>query len=175
MRSRESFGTRRRDPFGKNYLQKRILNEFALAPHLRVKVDSADDDALMLRAPLAANSNDKGTAFGGSLFCLAVLTGWAWLTRYLAQHELDADAVIQESRIDYLLPVAGELHAALRAPPTAEVEKFRKALARAGRGRIHLYVEVRARGKLATRFEGIYVATARAATTARTMATIRAR
>ena len=28
------------------------------------------------------NANHKGTAFGGSLFCVAVLTGWAWATRY---------------------------------------------------------------------------------------------
>jgi thioesterase domain-containing protein len=90
----------------------------------------------VLRAPLAPNANDKGTAFGGSLFAVAVLAGWAWLARYLAQHSLSADAVIQESTIRYLVPVHGEFRAALTAPMPAEIEKFRKMLRRAARAHL---------------------------------------
>src|ERR1700722_9348070 len=70
--------------FGREYLQDMIGREFLLAKHIGVVVESADDDAVVLRAPLAANANHQGTAFGGSLYSLAVLSGWAWLPRYLA-------------------------------------------------------------------------------------------
>jgi thioesterase domain-containing protein len=76
--------------FGATYLQNLIDREITLAKHMAVVVESADDNSMILRAPLAPNSNHKGTAFGGSLYSLAVLTGWAWVTRSLATHQLDA-------------------------------------------------------------------------------------
>jgi len=152
-----------RDAFGKAYLQARLSREFALAAHIGIAVESVDDAGLVLRAPLPPNANHKGTAFGGSLFSIAVLAGWAWLTRYLAQHSLEADAVIQESNMRYLAPVTGEFRATLTAPKPAEIEKFRKMLRRAARGRIRLRVDLHDGATLAARFEGLYAAAARAA------------
>ena len=63
--------------FGKDYLQFRITSEFALARHIGIVVERADDSGIILSAPLLPNANYKGTAFGGSLFSVAVLTGWA--------------------------------------------------------------------------------------------------
>ena len=124
--------------FGREYLQDLIGREFSLARHIGVVVESADDAAVVLRAPLAPNANHQGTAFGGSLYSLSVLTGWAWLTRYLAARDLAADAVIQESKTRFLIPVEGELRARAESPPEAHIAKFCKMLQRAGRGRISL-------------------------------------
>jgi thioesterase domain-containing protein len=153
---------RREVDFGKEYLQDRILTEFALAAHIGVVVEAAGDAGVILRAPLAPNANYKGTAFGGSLFSLAVLAGWAWLTRYLAAHALLADAVVQESTIRYLVPVHGEFRATLCAPTLAQIEKFRKMMQRAGRGRIRLSVDIHSGDTLATQFEGVFAAALRA-------------
>ena len=49
---------------------ERIVGEFPLARHIGIVVESADDAAVVLRAPLAPNANYKGTAFGGSLYSL---------------------------------------------------------------------------------------------------------
>src|ERR1700679_3599309 len=91
--------------FGSDYLQNRIVGEFSLAKHIGIIVESADDAAVVLRAPLELNANYKGTAFGGSLYSVAVLTGWAWVTRYLAARGVAADAVIQESSVRFPAPV----------------------------------------------------------------------
>jgi thioesterase domain-containing protein len=147
--------------FGCDYLQNRIAGEFALARHIGIVVESADDAAVVLRAPLAPNANYKGTAFGGSLYSLAVLTGWAWVTRYLAARGLSADAVIQESSTRYLVPVEGELRACAAAPSDAQIDRFRKMLQRAGRGRILVRVDIYYDQTLATRFEGVYAAAMR--------------
>jgi thioesterase domain-containing protein len=152
---------RAESPFGKEYLQKRITSEFALARHIGVVVERADDFGLVLSAPLAPNANYKGTAFGGSLFSVAVLTGWAWLTRYLDAAQVAADAVIQESTIRYLAPVHGILRATLVPPTTAHIEKFRKMFQRAGRGRIRLIVDIRQGRTLAAKFEGVFAAAER--------------
>jgi thioesterase domain-containing protein len=147
--------------FGCDYLQKRIAGEFMLAKHIGIVVESADDSAVVLRAPLALNANYKGTAFGGSLYSVAVLTGWAWVTRYLAARGLAADAVIQESSVRFLVPVQGELRASVAAPSDAQIEKFRKMLLRAGRGRIRLRVEIIYNQTLAALFEGVFAAALR--------------
>jgi thioesterase domain-containing protein len=149
------------EKFGKQYLQGRIVTEFALARHIGIVVESADDSGLVLRAPLAPNANFKGTAFGGSLFSVAVLTGWAWVTRYLAATDLAADAVIQESTMRYLVPVQGVLRARLMPPSTTQIERFRKMLLRAGRGRIRLQVNIHQGETLATEFEGVFAAAVR--------------
>jgi thioesterase domain-containing protein len=142
-------------------LQKRIAGEFMLAKHIGIVVESADDSAVVLRAPLALNANYKGTAFGGSLYSVAVLTGWAWVTRYLAARGLAADAVIQESSVRFLVPVQGELRASVAAPSDVQIEKFRKMLLRAGRGRIRLRVEIIYNQTLAALFEGVFAAALR--------------
>jgi len=56
-------------------LQERIDQEIPLAKHIGIVVESADDTTVVLRAPLAPNGNHKGTAFGGSLYSVAVLSG----------------------------------------------------------------------------------------------------
>src|SRR6202522_1213579 len=147
--------------FGSDYLQNRSGGEFSLAKHIGIIVEAADDDAVVLSAPLAPNANYKGTAFGGSLYSVAVLTGWAWVTRYLAARGLSADAVIQESSVRFLVPVEGELRASAAAPAVEQIDKFRKMLQRAGRGRIRLRVDIHYDQTLATLFDGVFAAALR--------------
>jgi len=151
-----------KESFGTAYLQDRIRSEFPLARHIGITVGRADDAGLELTAPLEPNANFKGTAFGGSLFSIAVLAGWAWLTRYLDARQIAADAVIQESTIRYLVPVHGDLEATLEAPTAAEIEKFAKMMQRSGRGRLRLNVDIRQGAVLATQFEGTFAAARRA-------------
>jgi thioesterase domain-containing protein len=147
--------------FGAGYLQDRIDREIMLAKPMGVIVETADETAVILRAPLAPNANHKGTAFGGSLYSLAVLTGWAWVTRFIASRQLNADAVIQESSMRFLKPVRGEMRASIQIPAEAEVDKFKRMLARAERGRIRLQVTMHHESTLAVVFDGLFAAAMR--------------
>jgi len=144
--------------FGRDYLQGRISNEFPLAKHLAISVEAADDSTVVLRAPLGPNANYKGTAFGGSLYSVAVLAGWAWLTRYLAASGVAADVVIQESTVHYLAPCEGELRARALPPSPAHMEKLLKMLRRAGRGRVRMRIEVGQGPAVAASFDGVFAA-----------------
>jgi thioesterase domain-containing protein len=150
-----------KDRYGAEYLQARIGKEFPLAASMGIVVVAATDELLVLSAPLGANANSHGTAFGGSLFSLAALAGWAWLSRYAVSNGLDAEAVIQDGHIDYLLPVHGEFRAMLASPPAAEIEHFRKMLRRAARGRIRLHADLHDGPNLAARFDGVFAAAIR--------------
>ena len=67
------------------------------------------DGALSLGAPLAANVNDKGCAFGGSLSSLMTIAGWGVAFLQLAEAGLDADIYVADSRVRYLKPVFEDL------------------------------------------------------------------
>jgi thioesterase domain-containing protein len=147
--------------YGADYLQNLIDREIMLAKPMGIIVELADESAVILRAPLAPNSNHKGTAFGGSLYSLAVLTGWAWITRFLATRQFDAEAVIQESNMRFLVPVHGEMRACIEIPTAADIDKFQKMLVRADRGRIRLQVNMHQGSTLATVFDGLFAAAMR--------------
>jgi len=148
-------------PYGAEYLRRRILEDFPLARHIGIEVEFVGDDRVVLGAPFEPNANHNGSAFGGSQFCIAVLTGWAWATRYLAAQQVSADAVIQESTIRYLAPAYGPLRAILQPPSPEAVEKFRRMLRRARRGRIRLNVDVHDGATLVTQFHGVFAASIR--------------
>ncbi|HEX3846882.1 MAG TPA: YiiD C-terminal domain-containing protein [Steroidobacteraceae bacterium] len=147
--------------FGRDYLESRIIGEFPIAKHLGICVESAGDHAVVLRAPLPANANDKGTAFGGSLYSVAVLAGWGWVTCHLAARDRDCEVVIQESTMRFLAPCEGELHARAIAPSEADLDRLFKMLKRAGRGRVPVRVEVGRPHALVASFEGIFAAAKR--------------
>jgi thioesterase domain-containing protein len=151
----------RPENFGAQYLQRRLDADITLAKHIGIIVEEASDSALVLRAPLERNANHLGSAFGGSLYSLAVLSGWAWLTRNLAARELKADVVIQESNIQFLAPIRGEIRASIKIPAQPQVDKFHKMLARSGRGRLKLRVEMRNDAILACVFDGLFAASMR--------------
>src|SRR5262247_202907 len=109
-------------------LERRMHAEIPLTRSIDVRVRRFDGTALTLSAPLAANSNHKGTAFGGSLFSLAVLAGWGLLALKLEERNLHAELVIQDSHVEYLAPVRGDFSARATLPEASEFDRFARTL-----------------------------------------------
>ena len=61
-------------------LLRKIRGEIPLTQAMQLEVSAWDGKTLVLSVPLAANINDKGTAFAGSITALGSITGWAALT-----------------------------------------------------------------------------------------------
>ena len=133
---------------------ERFLHEkIPLTRAMEVRVESNDERQLTLIAPLAANHNHLGTAFGGSLAALAMLTGYALL--WLELGDRDAHIVISESSLQFRRPVRGELRASCRRP--AELQAFLEAFAAKGKARLKLDVAIDSEGEVAVEFVGTYV------------------
>ena len=111
---------------------------------LRPRLGRCDETGLELVAPLAANHNDKGTAFAGSIATLAVVTGWAVgvLTARALGHEVDVAAT--RCALDFERPVDGDLHARCRWPDADARSRLQRGLARHGLARLPLEVSVAA-------------------------------
>ena len=116
-------------------------------------------DPVTIAAPLAANVNDKGSAFAGSLFSVAALTGWLHLTRCCLARALAAEIVLQSANAQYLAPARAAFRAVALEPPRAQRDRLESMLTRRGRGRIELAVEVSCEATLVMTLAGVYAVT----------------
>ena len=137
-------------------LEALLHDEIPLTRAMQVGVAGYDGRCLRLAAPLAPNINHKLTAFGGSLYTLAVLCGWGLIHLKLDEAGLHRHIVIQESSIRYLHPVEADMVAACCVEDAA-LERFLRTLQRHGRARLELDVAVGSAGETAVAFSGRYV------------------
>ena len=138
-------------------LERYLHEHIPISRHLRAAVLEATFDRVRLTAPLAANVNHRGTAFGGSISALAILAGWSLVHVRLRATMNPWRIVIQRNTVEYLAPAEGDFEAACEGPDDSW-ERFLSAAAERGRGRIDLAAQVVSNGRLAARFEGRYVA-----------------
>jgi thioesterase domain-containing protein len=139
-------------------LEKFLHEKIPLARAMGVRV--AESGArLVLEAPLAANVNHLGTAFGGSLHALPALACYAALWTLLREAGVDGHVVVKRSSAVYRQPVKGTLRAVCVRPPPGIVVEFIADLHRYKKARMKLEAVVEgANGKPAVDFHGSFVA-----------------
>ena len=128
---------------------------------MQVEVEGVRGDALRLTAPLSANVNDKGNAFGGSLTSLMTVAGWGLVTLKLRLAGLKAEVYVADSQIRYLAPLYDDLVAEAVFAEGQAWDFFVDTLVQRGRARIQVDARVLLpEGGLATTLSGRYVAIA---------------
>ncbi len=137
-------------------LEQLLHEDIPISRAMGIRVAGYDGTRLQLAAPLEPNFNHKLTAFGGSLYSVAVLCGWGLLHLKLTETRLHKHIVIQEADIRYLLPVAEDLTAECQLD-TASFQHMLHVLKRRDRARIELRVSIRQEGRVAVEFDGKYV------------------
>ena len=138
-------------------LQALLYREIPITQHFNLRVANYDGSALRLDAPLAANVNHKGTAFGGSLSALLTLAGWSMVWLLLQDLELQGETIIQDSHCYYKAPVTGDFSAYCYRPRTEQIQHFARMLQVHRKGRLELNAEIIENGKPAVVFQGRYV------------------
>jgi thioesterase domain-containing protein len=114
---------------------------------------------LVLEAPLEANVNHLGTAFGGSLHALPTLACYAAVWTLLREAGLDGHVVVKRSSANYRQPVTGTLRAVCVRPPASAVTEFIEDLRRHKKARMELAAVVEGSdGKPAVEYRGTFVA-----------------
>ncbi len=136
-----------------SYLQKQI----PMTHHLGIQISMATEDQVVIQAPLKANRNHLGTAFGGSLNSILVLACYTWLFNILSLHRQKKHIVIKESQVRYLLPVNEDFKAVCRRPSDEGLNRFLDAFDRKGRARIQLSSQILTSKGVACEFQGEFV------------------
>ena len=126
------------------------------ARHMQLSVTDYQQGCLQLHAPLAPSINDKQTAFGGSIYVVAVMACWGSVYLHCVEQGLDPDIVVAKAEIEYLLPVPEDIVARSLPAPEADWQVFFQRFEERGRAKIELCSEVLVNGQVAARFKGLY-------------------
>lgn len=139
-------------------LEQFLLDSIPLASHMKLKIVDFNETSLSIFAPLSPNTNDKGTAFAGSLFSAMVLAGWLYVTARLKAEGIDAEAVAAGADIQYVKPVTADYQAVCRLPDPSDWERFVTKLQKRKNYKIKLPVVVTVDGDVKARLNGDYIA-----------------
>jgi thioesterase domain-containing protein len=121
-----------------------------------MKVKHYDGQSLTLAAPLELNLNDKLTAFGGSLYNMAVMTAWGMVYLKTQEAGIVCNQVVTQGNINYLMPVTDEIISICHAPEQKIIDQFLNDFYDTGKGKIKLSSTILSHGKTAVEFQGQY-------------------
>lgn len=144
-------------PTNLDCVRHKLRSQVPLIAHMQVDLLSWDGATVITEAPLAPNLNTHGTAFGGSLYNVAAMTGWSAVHLTLMDAGHTPNVWLAKGEIEYKTPVRG----ALRGMATLN-EESRQQLIQAyeakGRSRITIDVVIREGEQDAVLLKAVYVA-----------------
>lgn len=123
-------------------LEHFLRDSIPLARAMELRVGAHHGEALTLHAPLAANANDKGCAFGGSLSGLMTLAGWGVVELSLRQRGLRAEVFVADARVRYLRPLFADIEARATLADGESLAAFHETLAANGKAELRIVAEV---------------------------------
>jgi thioesterase domain-containing protein len=139
-------------------VNKFLREEIPMTQAMGMTVTAWDGHTVTLTAPLEPNLNHADTAFGGSISSMGIMAGYCLTYLMLGERRISNRLLIQQSAIDFLRPIDGELVARACVPEEAALADFLGMLQRKRRARLTLTSQVMCKGLLAARHSGVYVA-----------------
>lgn len=140
------------------FLENELLTTIPLTRAMQLRVVAFDGLGIELHAPLAPNVNDKGCAFGGSMASLMTLASWGLARLALRAQGLAPDIYVQDSNIEYLAPVWGDLEVHACAAPGHSLPEFVAMFQARGKARITLSATIGGQSQPAARLTARFVA-----------------
>ena len=122
-------------------LEQKIRAAIPLSDAMQFSIDRLELDRIQVSAPLEPNVNIHGTGFAGSIYAVAVLSGWALCRHIMETLEMDGDLVVAKAEIAYRAPVTSAMECSCYVDTEAR-ENFVEGFTQLGKGKLELKVEV---------------------------------
>lgn len=139
-------------------LQNKLHTQIPMTKLMGLELIQLDNHKLITKAPLDININDKGTAFGGSLSTMTIISSWC--IAYLIANTLKLDEtniVIKSNETQFKRPVTKDLVCLTYMPTPTEIDELHKKIKAKKSGSIKIYSQICENEKVCVNFEGIYV------------------
>ncbi|MBL4680215.1 MAG: YiiD C-terminal domain-containing protein [Pseudomonadales bacterium] len=136
-------------------LEKALHDLIPISQAMGISVVHYDGTLLRLKAPLSNNINHQQTAFGGSLFSIAALSGWGLIQLKLAELNIQANTVIAGGNVSYSKPVSKDLICECRLE--SSYQSFVTRLQTTGKASLILQPEIILADENAMSFSGKFV------------------
>ncbi len=126
---------------GRLELQKKIRSTIPLSEAMQFEITELDVDSIWVHAPLEPNVNIHGTGFAGSIYSLAVLTGWAMCMHIMSAYDMNGDLVVGKAEIKYRSAVTDDIDCRCAVPQVVK-QQFIDLFKSSGKSRIELEINV---------------------------------
>lgn len=139
-------------------LQNKLYSEIPLTKMMEIKIQDYNDIELKTTAPLNININDKGTAFGGSLSTMTIISAWSLC--WLISKELGFDSnniVIIKNETSFRKPVTKDIICYTKKPSLNEIEILKQKLETKKSASIKIESKIVENGEICVDFLGYYV------------------
>lgn len=110
-----------------------------------------------LKAPLSTNQNDKNTAFAGSIYSLAALTGWSYLSLLLEENSIDAFGVLYKAEVKYQKPILTDFQSICPLLSDKEKKRIFSELKEQKKTRVLLNIDIVSDNDKKAYFSNLYV------------------
>ena len=141
-----------------NKLQNKLHNEIPLTKIMNIEIKNYDKNHLITNAPLVININDKGTAFGGSLATMTIISAWSLC--WLITEELGLQSnniVVIKNEHSYKKPVTKDIICVTTKPSIEEIEILKNKLLTKKSASIKIKSQIIEDGEICVDFIGYYV------------------
>lgn len=140
--------------------RRELLDKIPVSRAMGIEIETLSDRHVRVSAPLKENINYQGTAFGGSLNAVAILTCYLMLHHFLRANQVPfKQVVIKSGEIKFLKPVTADFLADCEWPESAA--NLLRDLKSKLRGQVELTCQVRLPNDETPRvvFRGVFVIT----------------
>lgn len=141
-----------------NELQNKLHSQIPMTKLMNLKIEDYNDKELITTAPLDININDKGTAFGGSLATMTIISSWSIC--WLISKELGFDSnniVVIKNENSYKKPVTKDIICHTTKPIIEQLNILKEKLEKKKSASIKIYSKIIEDGEICVEFEGYYV------------------
>ncbi len=139
------------------YLEQYVHSHIPLTKAMGIEVREANDDKVVLFAPLEPNINHMHTIFGGSASTVAILAAWCLVFTKMELQGLSGHIVIHKNSMLYEKPISGGFNAIAQHLDEKAWSKLVNALARHRMARIKVHSVLEFDGKQVGHLEGEFV------------------
>ena len=146
-----------------------LRDTIPLCGFMNITVNSLDETSIEVFAPLEPNKNVHGTGFAGSLYSLAVVSGWALIqnkiTLAVNPLEYTTELVLKQATIHYKRPVVSSIQLTTRFEKHGEHllndAKINDALQHPGKLYLPLQITIKSNGAKCATVDAHYVVVAK--------------
>ena len=138
-------------------IQNKIHTQIPMTKLMQLELKSIDNTTLITTAPLNINVNDKGTAFGGSLSSIAIISSWC-MAYYLSKklNIGESNIVIVNNETKFLRPVTKDIICTTFIPKKEEIKILESKLEIKNSGTIKIYAQIIENEEICVDFRGTY-------------------
>ena len=139
-------------------LQKKLHNEIPLTKLMNINIKEYNEKELITTAPLNININDKGTAFGGSLSTMTIISSWSLC--WLISKELGFNSkniVVIKNENSYKKPLTKDIVCYTQKPSQQEIATLKEKLQTKKSASIKINSIIIENNETCVEFQGYYV------------------